>query len=222
MKKLFSIFLAAVLALSLTACKKTEPQPTQSPLPSPPAQENPVTEPEKEPADPFEVEATVLTQCIVAALDDFNVKTGKYELDYEDFLIYMALVDNEDFTYNGLAPVNADGGREFNPQRCEIIINNVFGKQLEAGKIFDDDIYNKDKKLYILPGGEKLDFDYKCENLSYISDADHNNATVTFDLMEEKDDVPGEYTNLGRAYVKFVIATEKGGAYWRFDSFGMV
>ena len=43
MKKLFSIFLAAVLALSLTACKKTEPQPTQSPLPSPPAQENPVT-----------------------------------------------------------------------------------------------------------------------------------------------------------------------------------
>ena len=222
MKKLFSIFLAAVLALSLTACKKTEPQPTQSPLPSPPAQENPITDTEKEPSDLFEVEATVLAQSIVAALDDFDVKTGKYELDYEDFLIYMALVDNEDFTYNGLAPVNADGGREFNPQRCEIIINNVFGKQLSASKIFDDDIYNKDKKLYILPDGAKLDFDYKCENLSYISDTGHNNATVTFDLMEENDDVPGEYTNLGRAYIKFVIATEKGGAYWTFDSFGMV
>jgi len=220
MKKLLSVFLALVLALSATACGKKEPapQPSESPLPTPPPQEAPAGEEkeDKSQIDPFEVEAIELTKCLALSIDD--IEKGKIEFDYEDFMIFLALVEDDDFTYYSYAPKLADGSREFIPARCEIIAKQIFGKDIPAKELMDDDFYNKEKASYIVPDGIGLDADYMAENLDYASNG--STATVTFDLMEEKD-VDGDpgFVKTGKATFKYKLSTEKGGAYWTFDGY---
>ena len=222
MKKLFSILLVFVLALSVTACKKNEPAPTPgtSPLPTPPPQEAPVDQPkeDKSQIDPFEVEAIELTKCLALSIDD--IEKGKIEFDYEDFMIFLALVEDDDFTYYSYAPQLADGSREFIPARCEIIAKQIFGKDIPAKELMDDDFYNKDKDSYIVPDGIGLKAEYMAENLEYSSNG--SEATVTFDLMEEKavDGDPG-FVKLGKATFKYKMSTEKGGAYWTFNGYSI-
>ncbi len=224
MKKLSAVILAAVLAVSMTACGKNQnPQPEQSPLPSPPAQQQPQPSPEdKSDLDLFEIEATTLTECLVWSADDINTKTGKITFDYEDFFKKMAEVSEDDFTYYNFAPLNSSSKREYSPERCEVIAHQVFGKDITAKQIFDLEDYDKAKNLYIMSPETDFDSDYRCENLVYAADSSKTNATVTFDLLKEveKNDVES-FEKIGTAVFKFKMSSEKGGAYWTFDGFSM-
>lgn len=226
MKKLLSVLLCLALALSVTACGKKEPQPTpsSSPLPTPPPQEAPADEPkeDKSQIDPFEVEALTLTECLVASITELDTKKETVEFSYGNFFIRMATVEDDDFTYYGLAPLNGDGKREFNPERMEVIAYQVFGKEISAEEIFDPDDdfngYDKSKNLYIFSTDFGLGGKYMAKNLDYASNG--SEATVTFDLMEEQN-VDGDpaFVNIGKATFKYRLSTEKGGAYWTFDGY---
>ena len=222
MKKLFSVLLVLALALSVTACKKNDPKPTPStsPLPTPPPQEAPADQPteDKSQIDPFEIEAVELTKALVLSIDD--VEKGKIEFDLEDFMIYLALVEEDDFTYYGYAPRNAQGDMEFIPERCEVIAKQIFGKDIPARELLDDDFYVKEKASYIIPDGIGLKPEYMAENPDYASNG--SQATVTFDLLEEIDDNgdPG-FKKIGKATFKYVLSSEKGGAYWTFDGYSI-
>ncbi|MBQ6928908.1 MAG: hypothetical protein IJN27_01190 [Oscillospiraceae bacterium] len=222
MKKLFSVLLVLALALPVTACKKKEPAPApdSSPLPTPPPQEAPADQQaeDKSNIDPFEVEAVELTKALVKSIDD--IEKGKIEFDYEDFMLHLALVEDDDFTYYSYAPQLADGSREFIPARCEIIAKQIFDKDIPAKELMDDDFYNKEKQSYIVPDGIGLDADYMAENCSYASNG--SEATVTFDLMEETDDSGDPvFKNIGKATFKYKLSTEKGGAYWTFNGYSL-
>lgn len=222
MKKLFSVLLVLALALSVTACKKNEPKPTPStsPLPTPPPKEAPADQPteDKSQIDPFEVEAIELTKTLVKSIDD--IEKGKIEFDYEDFMLHLALVEDDDFTYYSYAPRNAQGDMEFIPERCEIIAKQIFGKDIPAKELMDDDFYVKEKASYIVPDGIGLDADYMAENLDYASNG--SQATVTFDLLAEvNDDGDPVFKNIGKATFKYVLSSEKGGAYWTFNGYSI-
>ena len=222
MKKLFSVLLVLALALSVTACKKKEPTPApdSSPLPTPPPQEAPADQPTEDKSNiaPFEVEAVELTKALVKSIDD--IEKGKIEFDYEDFMLHLALVEDDDFTYYSYAPRNANGDWEFIPERCEIIAKQIFGKDIPADELLDDDMYNKETKTYILPDGIGLRADYAADNLSYASNG--SEATVTFDLMEEQN-VNGDpaLVKIAGATFKYKLSTEKGGAYWTFNGYSI-
>ena len=221
MKKLFSVLLVFALALSVTACKKnTEPQPSTSPLPTPPPQEAPADQPveDKSNLDPFEIEAVELTKTLAKSIDD--IEKGKIEFDYEDFMLHLALVEDDDFTYYSYAPQLADGSREFIPARLEIIAKQIFGKDIPASDLMDDDFYNKEKDSYIVPDGIGLDTDYMAENCDYASNG--SEATVTFDLLEEQA-VDGDpaFVKIAAATFRYKLSTEKGGSYWTFDGYSL-
>lgn len=222
MKKLFSVLLMLALALTVTACRKNEPAPKPSadPLPTPPPKEAPADQPEEDKSkiDPFEIEATELTKALVLSIDE--IEKGEIEFDLERFMIYLALVEDDDFTYYSYAPRNANGYWEFIPERCEIIAKQIFGKDIPADELLDDDMYNKETKTYILPDGIGLRADYAANNLSYASNG--SEATVTFDLMEEQN-VNGDpaLVKIAGATFKYKLSTEKGGAYWTFDGYSI-
>ena len=75
-------------------------------------------------------EAVELTKTLVKSIDD--IEKGKIEFDYEDFMLHLALVEDDDFTYYGYAPRNAQGDMEFIPERCEVIARQIFGKDIPA------------------------------------------------------------------------------------------
>ena len=222
MKKLFSLLLVLALALSVTACKKNEPapKPDTSPLPTPPPQEAPADEvkEDKSQIDPFEVEAIELTKALAKSIDD--IEKGKIEFDYEDFMLQLALVEDDDFTYYSYAPRLADGSMEFIPARLEIVAKQIFGKDIPAKELMDDDFYVKEKATYIVPDGIGLDVDYMAENCDYASNG--SEATVTFDLMEEQN-VNGDpgFVKIGKATFRYKMSTEKGGAYWTFNGYNL-
>ena len=110
------------------------------------------------------MEAIELTKTLVKSIDD--IEKGRIEFDYEDFMIFLALVEDDDFTYYSYAPKNAKGDREFIPERCEIIAKQIFGKDIPAKELMDDDFYVKEKASYIVPDGIGLvtivNFDDRC------------------------------------------------------------
>ena len=222
MKKIFSVLLVLALALSVTACKKNEPAPTPSsgPLPTPPPQEAPVDQPEEDKSkiDPFEIEAIELTKALALSIDE--VEDDEIEFDLDRFMIHLALVEDDDFTYYNYAPRNAKGDWEFIPERCEIIARQIFGKDIPADELLDDDMYSKETNTYILPDGIGLRADYAAKNCDYASNG--SEATVTFDLMEEQD-VNGDpaLVKIGTAVFKYKLSTEKGGAYWTFNGYSI-
>ena len=231
MKKLFSVLLAALLAVSMVSCGKKEPAPTpsESPLPSPPAQEAPQDEvkEDKSNLDPFEIEAVTLAECLVAAIDDLDDKTNKPEYDYDEFFLKLASVEDDDFTYYGLAPLDANGKLNFIPERCEVIAYQIFGKEISINQIFDDDdykdAYDKDKNIYILPAAVGLDGDYMAQNLKYTPSDDQTSCVVTFDLLKEvNDDGDPVFKETGKGNIRFKLSSEKGGAYWTYDGFTLV
>ena len=222
MKKLFSVLLVLALALSVTACKKNEqkPTPSASPLPTPPLQEAPADEEkeDKSQIDPFEVEAVELTKALALSIDE--IEKGEIEFDLERFMIFLAIVEDDDFTYYGFAPRNAKGDREFIPERCEVIAMQIFGREIPADELLDDDMYDKEAKAYLLPDGIGLSADYSAENCSYASNG--SEATVTFDLMEEQN-VNGDpaFVKIATATFKYKMSSEKGGSYWTFDGYSI-
>ena len=225
MKKLIVVLLSLCLALPATACKKQEPQPTpsQSPLPNPPAQEAPADQQtvDKSQLNPFEIEAVGLTEALVKSIDE--IEKSKPEYDLEDFMLLLALSEDEDFTYYGFAPKLADGSMEFIPARCEIIAKQIFGKDIPAKELIDDDFYNKSKDSYIVPDGIGLDVDYMAENLVYTEAENGSSCYVTFDLLEEKDSGGDPaFVNIGKAKISYVLSSEKGGAYWTYTGFAML
>ena len=225
MKKLFVVLLSCLFALALVSCgKKDQPQPTpdQSPLPDPPAQQAPADQVvDKSDLDPFEIEALTLAEVLVKSIDD--IEKGKVDFDLEDFMLQLALVDNEDFTYYGCAPKLADGSMEFFPARCEIIAKQIFGKDIPARELMDDDFYNKSRDSYIIPDGIGLDVDYMAENLEYTAENGGSSCYVTFDLLEEvNDNGDPAFKAAGKGRIDFVLSSEKGGAYWTYKGFVML
>ena len=226
MKKLFSVLLCLCFALCVTACKKQQPQPTPtpdfSPLPTPPAQEQPEEEKvDKSQLDPFEIEAVCLAETLVKSIEE--IEKGKPDFEIESFMLLLALVDNEDFTYYGYAPRLADGSLEFFPARCEIIAKQIFGKDIPASELMDDDFYNKSRDSYLVPDGIGCTVKYMAQNAVYTPQNGGNSCYVTFDLMEEKS-VDGDpaFVNVGKGKISFVLSSEKGGAYWTYSGFTLL
>ena len=227
MTKLFAVLLACALTLSLVACgkKDAEPTPSESPLPSPPAQEAPQEEvkEDKSNLDPFEIEAVTLAECLVKSIDDIEGKTNKVEFDYEDFMLLLALVEDEDFTYYSYAPRLSDGSMEIIPARCEIIAYQIFGKEIPAKELVDDDFYNKEKDSYIIPDGIGFSVEYMAENLEYTPSDDQTSCVVTFDLLKETaENGDPVFKEIGKGNIRFVLSSEKGGAYWTYNGFTLV
>ena len=204
MKKIISAILAIILLVTFISC--TNDTGTSSLIENTPYSYSQQYEAEK------------LTYCLIRSMDKTAFEENRAEFDHAKLLVVLSCVEDKDFRYVKMLPLNSNYEKEFSVPVCESIIYDILGEETDVHSLFADRHYNEERDLYEFSTDFGLHGKYYGENFEFTGESGGLNCSVSFDLYEEKN-INGDpvYVNIGKYRFSYKLLTDKN--CWQFAGF---